>query len=412
MLASSPSDHVFVYFVDHGGTGLIAFPNDQVLHALELNAALATAHAKGLFAHLVFYMETCESGSMFEGLLPDSLPVYAVTAANAAESSWGTYCPPQDSVRGKHLDTCLGDLFSVNFIADLEEVIAAQRRQQQQSSQPLLAARPRPPSVEHVPAVRGLLPRPSAPELEHAHALAGAPRNGTLGAVPLRAETLHVQYLRVMASTTRSHVRRYGDVAASLDELVADFEGEGVRQPEGVHKAAGEARRTSPAGSGTGAHTNAPAAREAAELELRVHSAVDARHIPLRLRRAAFESTGSEEAGRLLRAEEERAQAAAALFTRIARASVPLSADGAEALLAPATDASPLRAEQAAPFDWTHAPCHHEAVRAFQDACGGWAERMLPYSRTLLRLCALTAGQAGPIKRAIRDVACTHPLPR
>ncbi len=30
---------------------------------------------------------------MFEGVLPDNISVYATTASNAFESSWGTYCP-------------------------------------------------------------------------------------------------------------------------------------------------------------------------------------------------------------------------------------------------------------------------------------------------------------------------------
>jgi len=45
------------------------------------------------FADLVFYVEACESGSMFEGLLNDKLNIYVTTASNAFESSWGTYCP-------------------------------------------------------------------------------------------------------------------------------------------------------------------------------------------------------------------------------------------------------------------------------------------------------------------------------
>ena len=45
------------------------------------------------FADLVFYVEACESGSIFEGLLDNELNIYATTASNAYESSWGTYCP-------------------------------------------------------------------------------------------------------------------------------------------------------------------------------------------------------------------------------------------------------------------------------------------------------------------------------
>lgn len=39
------------------------------------------------------YIEACESGSMFEGLLGNDLDIYVTTAANAIESSWATYCP-------------------------------------------------------------------------------------------------------------------------------------------------------------------------------------------------------------------------------------------------------------------------------------------------------------------------------
>ena len=42
---------------------------------------------------MVLYVEACESGSMFQGLLTDDMQIYVTTAANAYESSWGTYCP-------------------------------------------------------------------------------------------------------------------------------------------------------------------------------------------------------------------------------------------------------------------------------------------------------------------------------
>lgn len=65
-------------------------------------------------------METCESGSMFINL-PDSWRVYALSAANPTESSWGTYCPPDDDlINGEHLGTCLGDEFSVTFMENVD----------------------------------------------------------------------------------------------------------------------------------------------------------------------------------------------------------------------------------------------------------------------------------------------------
>ena len=41
-----------------------------------------------MYKELVFYLEACESGSMFQ-TLPKDIGVFATTAANAQESSWG-----------------------------------------------------------------------------------------------------------------------------------------------------------------------------------------------------------------------------------------------------------------------------------------------------------------------------------
>merc|ERR1712232_545379 len=69
-----------------------------------------------MFKQLVFYLESCESGSMFQNFNVSG--VYAVTAANAKESSWGTYCGNQAKVNGKAINSCLGDLFSVSWMED------------------------------------------------------------------------------------------------------------------------------------------------------------------------------------------------------------------------------------------------------------------------------------------------------
>ena len=51
-------------------------------------------------AQMVLYIEACESGSMFEGLLDSHQGVYAVSASNSVESSWGTYCPGREVCSG------------------------------------------------------------------------------------------------------------------------------------------------------------------------------------------------------------------------------------------------------------------------------------------------------------------------
>jgi hypothetical protein len=65
-----------------------------------------------------FYLEACESGSIFEGMLPNGINVYATTASNAEESSWGTYCPGEFPEPPPEYDTCLGDLYSVAWMED------------------------------------------------------------------------------------------------------------------------------------------------------------------------------------------------------------------------------------------------------------------------------------------------------
>lgn len=64
------------------------------------------------------YATACESGSMFSAKFLKKINVFATTAANGMEASWGTYCPPSDQVNGKELGTCLGDLYSVNWMED------------------------------------------------------------------------------------------------------------------------------------------------------------------------------------------------------------------------------------------------------------------------------------------------------
>jgi hypothetical protein len=40
---------------------------------------------------MLIYVEACESGSMFNNVLPGDISVYAVTAATPFESSWACY---------------------------------------------------------------------------------------------------------------------------------------------------------------------------------------------------------------------------------------------------------------------------------------------------------------------------------
>nr|KAF6287261.1 legumain [Pipistrellus kuhlii] len=109
VLKSGPRDHVFVYFTDHGATGLLAFPNDD-LHVKELNETIQYMYKHNKYQKMVFYIEACESGSMMKHL-PTDINVYATTAANPEESSYACYYDEQRS-------TYLGDWYSVNWMED------------------------------------------------------------------------------------------------------------------------------------------------------------------------------------------------------------------------------------------------------------------------------------------------------
>ena len=119
VLESTKDDNVFIFFSDHGAPGLIAFPSDD-LYANDLISTLQYMFDNQKYNKLVFYLEACESGSMFKNILPTNINVYATTASNELESSWATYCGSNAVVNRIRLSTCLGDLYSVNWLEDAD----------------------------------------------------------------------------------------------------------------------------------------------------------------------------------------------------------------------------------------------------------------------------------------------------
>jgi legumain len=122
VIASGPNDMVFVYYADHGGTGILGMPEgESYLYGKDIVSTLQTKAANKGFKQLVFYLEACESGSIFEGSLPENINVYATTAANAEESSWGTYCPGMSPSPPSGYNTCRGDLYSVAWMENADQ---------------------------------------------------------------------------------------------------------------------------------------------------------------------------------------------------------------------------------------------------------------------------------------------------
>lgn len=113
VIASGPNDHVFVNFVDHGATGILAFPVGE-LTVKQLNDALQKMFTEKRYGKLVLYIEACEAGSMFRNVLSDKINVFATTASDYDESSYACY---YDSKR----QTYLGDWYSVNWMEDSDK---------------------------------------------------------------------------------------------------------------------------------------------------------------------------------------------------------------------------------------------------------------------------------------------------
>lgn len=112
-LKSGPKDRVFIFFSDHGAPGLVAFPGFKMLYAKDLIPVLTNMSNQNKFDQLVFYLEACESGSMFNKILSPKLRIYATTASNPFESS---YACDYNSGAGAYLNDC----YSFNYMNDTD----------------------------------------------------------------------------------------------------------------------------------------------------------------------------------------------------------------------------------------------------------------------------------------------------
>ena len=119
VLKSTSEDNVYLFYSDHGSDNLVSFPS-KYLYADELIDAFNIMYENKMYKELVFYLEACHSGSMFDKELPDGIKIYAVTAANPDESSYAEYCSSDAKVNGTLIGSCLGDEFSCRFMEDID----------------------------------------------------------------------------------------------------------------------------------------------------------------------------------------------------------------------------------------------------------------------------------------------------
>jgi len=111
VLESGPNDNVFIYYSDHGATGLVAMPVGDPLYAKDLIEALNYMYENKMYSQLVFYLEACESGSMFEGILSNTTNVFATTAATSDQPSYAYYY-------NDTLSTYMADEYSIRWMQD------------------------------------------------------------------------------------------------------------------------------------------------------------------------------------------------------------------------------------------------------------------------------------------------------
>ena len=102
---TTEQDTILIYYADHGFPGAIGCGSGRI-SVSELHATLKDLYDNKRYDKLAFFLETCQSGSMFE-TLPTDMNIYAFTSANTTSVAWCDYCPPNDGVNGKYIGSCM-----------------------------------------------------------------------------------------------------------------------------------------------------------------------------------------------------------------------------------------------------------------------------------------------------------------
>jgi glycosylphosphatidylinositol transamidase (GPIT) subunit GPI8 len=115
VLNSNSNSNLLISYDDHGGKGVVGYPGGGI-YSTDLMNTLTWMKQNGRFNKMLFLMEACFSGSMFEGM-SSTLGIYAITSANSDEYGWMTYCPPDDDfINGTDMNTCLGDEMNTGYL--------------------------------------------------------------------------------------------------------------------------------------------------------------------------------------------------------------------------------------------------------------------------------------------------------
>ncbi|KAF6216389.1 hypothetical protein GE061_000731 [Apolygus lucorum] len=109
VIESDEKSNLFVYLVDHGANQLVAF-DDLYLTANNLHLTITSMHSHKKYKQMVFYLDACHSGSMFDGMYPPEMKVFAMTATRPDENGYFCFCKDQE-LNG----ACLATEFSTGW---------------------------------------------------------------------------------------------------------------------------------------------------------------------------------------------------------------------------------------------------------------------------------------------------------
>jgi len=127
---------VFLFMEDHGSPGAFYFPGFVPMYAADFMAAMQHMSDTWMYSRMVVYLTACESGSMFAGILPPNISIYATSASPPDTSAYVTFCSPYDLINGKNSGingtwNCLASEFGIAFLNATDSFGMTQSWQQQ-----------------------------------------------------------------------------------------------------------------------------------------------------------------------------------------------------------------------------------------------------------------------------------------
>ncbi|GFN86161.1 legumain [Plakobranchus ocellatus] len=115
VIESGPEDNIFVAAITHGLPGMLKMPYG-LMRASKLIKTLQDMHDNKQYAKLVFYLDSCASGSVFKNL-PEDINVFAMSASRANEPAYKNYCEHPEFIYA-----CLGSQFTNGWVENMESV--------------------------------------------------------------------------------------------------------------------------------------------------------------------------------------------------------------------------------------------------------------------------------------------------